>query len=163
MKTLIAYTTKHGTVEKAAHILKSKLPGEVHLVNLMKENAPELQEYDTVILGGSIYIGKIQGKLQSFVSINLPILLEKKIGLFICAGEKDKLVKDEELEKSFPQELFKHAIVKEIFGFEINLEALNSFERFLIKKIKGVKETTYNLSEEIIFDFDDKLTSRILH
>ena len=153
MKTLIIYSTKHGTAEKAASILKSKLSGEVHLVNIMNNHATALESYDTIILGGSIYVGKIQKKLSNFINSNLPLLLEKRIGLFICAAEKDEPLKEKELIAAFPPTLFDHAIAKEVFGFELNMDKLNFFEKLIMSKVKGVKTSIFELSEEKIYAF----------
>ncbi|MFZ5639495.1 MAG: flavodoxin domain-containing protein [Bacillota bacterium] len=87
MRSLIIYATKYGCAEKAATILKSKMNGDVFLVNVMKEKVPGLDQYDNVILGGSIYIGKIQKALIKYIKSNLPSLLQKRVGLFICAGD----------------------------------------------------------------------------
>lgn len=62
MKTIIIYTTKYGCAEKAAYLLRSKLGEGTEAVNLMHAKEPLLDKYDTVILGGSIYFGKIQKK-----------------------------------------------------------------------------------------------------
>ncbi len=104
MKTIIIYTTKYGGVKKAAEMLSSKLSGEVLQKNLTKEKAPALKEFDNVILGGSIYIGKIQKALTKYITANLAVLLQKKVGLFILAGEPDPL-RTRELENSFPDNM----------------------------------------------------------
>ena len=62
MKNLIVYATKHGTVKKCAEMLKVKLNGETVLANV-NEEVPDLDNFDNVILGGSIYIGKIQKRV----------------------------------------------------------------------------------------------------
>ena len=157
MKTIIIYATKHGTTEKAAHILKSKLTGEVHIVNIMLEPVTALEEYDTIILGGSIYVGKIQKKLSSFVNTNLPLLLEKRIGLFICAGEQDEALKEKELMTSFPPILFDHAVAKDVFGFEFGMDKLSFFEKLVMNRVKGVKTSIYELSEERIHAFAETM------
>lgn len=43
------------------------LQSDVKLVNLMKEKAPALEGYDRVIIGGSIYYGRIQKELPSIL------------------------------------------------------------------------------------------------
>lgn len=149
MKTLIVYTTKYGSVEQIANILKSKLQGEVALVNLKKEKAPNPDQFDCIILGGSIYIGKIQKAIAEYAQTNLPKLLNKRIGLFICAAEQDP-VRSQELENSFPAELFNHALVKEAVGYEISFDKANFMDKFLIRKVKGVKESCAEFSDEAI-------------
>lgn len=159
MKSIIIYSTKYGCTEKAAKILKSKLEGEVELRNIMKESISALDEYDNVILGGSIYIGKIQKKLTEYMEKNLQVLLKKRVGLFICAGETNEELAAKELEGAFPAELYKHALSREDFGFEINYEKLNFFEKFIMKKVKGVKENYFELKEETIEKFAKDLST----
>ncbi|MBU3112473.1 flavodoxin domain-containing protein [Clostridium lacusfryxellense] len=161
MKTLIVYSSKHGTAEKSANILKSKLTGDVDVVNIMLFPPTNLDKYDNIILGGSIYIGKVQKKLIDFITESLSTLLEKRIGLFLCAGEKDETLKTKELISAFPPVLFEHALVKDIFGFEIDINKLNFFEKFIMSKVKGVKTSVYELSEEKIYAFAERLKKTI--
>ncbi|MDF2605996.1 MAG: hypothetical protein K0S34_186 [Bacillales bacterium] len=157
MKTLIIYATKQGSSEGVAQLLKNKLNGEVILVNLLKEKVPAISEFDTVIIGGSIYAGKIQKKLSSFVKEYLPELLSKHVGLFICAAHFDPEVIKKELIESFPEELFNHAIAKDAFGYKIEREKLNFIEKAIVKKIMGITENTNKLSVESIENFARKI------
>ena len=151
MKTLIVYTTKRGTAEKAAMMLKNALGGNTTLVNLARDKAPELSGFDTVILGGSIYVGSIQKKLSEFAAANAQILQGKKLGLFICAGmEKEWAV---EMEKAFPQELRARAAAKDNFGYEFDFKKMNFLEKAAIGKIAGIKESVSKLSKEKIEAF----------
>lgn len=152
MKSLIIYATKYGCVEKAAKMLQSKMPGEVQLVNVGKEKVPSLQNYDTIILGGSIYIGKIQKKLTNYINNNLSTLLQKRIGLFICAGEPEP-VRSKELATAFPPELFNQALAKEVFGYEFDMEKINFLDKFIMRKVKGVTQSHFALSAENIDNF----------
>nr|WP_242847760.1 flavodoxin domain-containing protein [Fervidicella metallireducens] len=78
MKILIAYGTKYGCCEKCAKILSEKLNGTVDLFNLKKDENINLNEYDLVIVGGSIYAGKIRNEVMNFCRSNLDILKHKK-------------------------------------------------------------------------------------
>lgn len=150
---MIIYTTKHGSVGRAANILKSKIEGQVTLVNIMQEKAPSIEEYDYIILGGSIYAGKIQRKLSKFIASHLPLLLSKKVGLFICAAEQRVEEKEKELINAFPIELSQHALCKEIFGYEIHYEDMNFLEKKIISSVMGYQESQFKLSEEKIENF----------
>jgi menaquinone-dependent protoporphyrinogen oxidase len=134
-------------------ILKSMLTGEVKQINIMKENIPSLDDFDHVIIGGSIYVGKIQKKLSKIVDKNLSILLTKRIGLFICAGERKEEVREKELVDSFPNELLEHAICKDIFGYEIHFEKLNFLEKKMVAAVLGHKNSCRELSIEKIKRF----------
>ena len=152
MRTIIIYSTKYGSAGNAAEMLKANMDGEVRVVNIMQEEIPSLDDYDNIILGGSIYIGKIQKRLSKFVDKNLPILMKKTIGLFICAGEKEE-VRIKELESAFPVELYHHAICKEIFGYEIHYDKLNFLEKKMAGAVLGHKQNHSELSEEKIKAF----------
>ena len=153
MKTIIIYTTKYGTAEKSAKMLESKINGEVRLVNIMKDDAPQIDEYDNVILGGSIYVGRIQKEMTEYVTANLQSLLKKRTGLFICAGSPDMAAREKELDTSFPSELYNVAVCKEVFGSEICFNKLKFFEKFMMKAVKGDKNDSSDLSEEKINNF----------
>lgn len=66
MKTLIAYATKYGTTEKCANILAQKLSSEAELVNLKKARTIDLNQYDSVIIGGSVMMGRIRKEVKEF-------------------------------------------------------------------------------------------------
>lgn len=85
MKSLIIYKSKHGTTEKVANYIKDHMPGETSLLHLDKYTQKvSLKDYDTVIIGGSIYMGKIQDRIKAFCKEHEEELLKKHLGLFIC-------------------------------------------------------------------------------
>lgn len=149
MRSLIIYATKYGCVEKAATILKSKMDGDVSLANIANKKVPTLDDYDNVILGGSIYVGKIQKLLTNYIKANLPILLHKRVGLFICAGQPEP-VRTQELEQAFPAELYNHAAAKDVFGYEFRFDKLSFLDKLIMRKVAGVTQSISDLSEEKI-------------
>ena len=66
MNTLIVYSSKYGCTEKCAKLIKEKLNEEVDLVNLKNVKDIDIYKYNKVIIGGSIYIGKIQKSVTEF-------------------------------------------------------------------------------------------------
>lgn len=157
MGTIIVYATKHGTVEKAIGLLKEKMSVEIETYHVGKDQVPSLESYDTVIIGGSIYVGKVQNELVQFINENLDELLTKKVGLFLCAGHPDAEQLNKEMHDSFPEVLYNHAYAKEVFGYGFDFEKMNFLERLIIKKIQGVKESQYALSDEKISNFADAM------
>jgi menaquinone-dependent protoporphyrinogen oxidase len=148
MKTLIIYATKHGSAESCSKLLKNKLTGEVEVVNIKKDKVPDINSFDRVIIGGSIYAGRIQKEITSFCSINLNDLKKKKLGLFICGMNKNSI--ETELTSAFPQELLNSAVSKECFGGEFKLSDMNVLERFMVKVISKTDKDVSMLSEENI-------------
>lgn len=67
-------------------------------------NCPDPAKYDQVIVGGSVYAGKIRKPVTRFCSENIDTLKGKKLGLFIC-GMADGDGVRKQLESSFPKEL----------------------------------------------------------
>lgn len=156
MKNLIIYETKHGTVEHAVSLLADRLEGQTRTARISDGSIPPLDEYDTVILGGSIYFGKIQKALSTFMAKHTDELLQKRLGLFICGAHPDPAEREKELRDAFPEKLRKHALAKEVFGFQIHFQSLNRLEKSIAKSILRQKEDKEGLDEEAIASFAEK-------
>ncbi len=150
MKHLIVYTTKYGSVRKAVEMLEQNLKEDCTVVDIRRDELPEIADYDTISIGGSVYMGKLQKEIKNFMSDNLETLLTKRIGLFACAGEWKEPQRTKQFESLFPEKLWEHAEAKEIFGDEIYWEKVNLLEKIAMRLIKGVKESRSNLSPEAI-------------
>ncbi|GAA0737294.1 flavodoxin domain-containing protein [Clostridium oceanicum] len=153
MKSIIIYSTKYGSAEKASELLKENMVGEVELVNIMKQTVPDIKGYDNVILGGSVYIGKIQKKLTNYINENIDELLKKRIALFICSGSLDKKIIQKYIKELFNPKLYNKAICTDTFGYEICFEKMNFIEKFMMKKMKKSTESEYCLNKENIKRF----------
>lgn len=133
MNTLIVYATRYGCSESCAEIISEKLKGEVEIHNLKEGQALDLSQYEKIIIGGSIYVGKIQKEVREFCDKNLEVLKQKKVGLYVCGMLKEKA--DVELNENFPQELLKNTVAKEFFGGKFNFKKMNIFVKFIVKNI----------------------------
>lgn len=156
MKILIAYSTKHGCTEKCADRLKNMLTGEIELLNLKNSNTIDLNNYETIIIGGSIHAGQIQKRVKKFCLNKLNMLKEKKVGLYICCMKEGKDA-ETEFNEAFPEELINHASAIGIFGGEFNFEKMNFLERFIVKKIAKIDKSVSKIYEENITEFVDIL------
>ncbi len=83
-KYLIAYASRYGTVERAMAIIRDSL-GEATTCNLKKQSCPDLNNFDWIIIGGSIYAGRIQKEVKKFCQKNLSLLRQKK-SVFLSAA-----------------------------------------------------------------------------
>lgn len=134
MKTLVVYASKHGCAEKCVNLLKNKLHGEVVTANAAMEAVPDVATFDSVIIGGSIYAGRIQKEIKEFCTKNLDLLKQKKVGLFICGMLKgDKA--QEQLKGSFPAELVAASDAMECFGGEVQFHKMNFMEKLIMKMV----------------------------
>ncbi len=151
MSTLIAFASKYGFTKTCAEILGKKLEGKVDICDL-RRNHPDLTKYDKVIIGGSIYAGKIRKPVMSFCSDNQNTLKDKKTGFFICGMAKEDDAQ-KQLESSFPKELLATAAAKGFFGGECNYDKMNFIEKFIMKKITGSEQSQSRIAEENITRF----------
>ncbi|MFW6237892.1 MAG: flavodoxin domain-containing protein [Bacillota bacterium] len=161
MRTLVAFSTKYGTTEKAVEILAKHMKSEVDILDLRefpKEDGPNLGLYDAIAVGGSIYAGKIQREVRGFCLENLEYLLEKPLGLFICCafGEAEK-----QLEAAFSEKLLAHAAVRGYFGYQFNMQRMNFICRSIVRFVTGIKSTERALDKTSIKQFARKLEERV--
>ena len=159
MKTAIVYATTHGCTETCAQKLATRLSGDTDRFNLKEKPQISLANYDRVLIGGSIHAGRIQGSVRRFVSGNLPVLMQKRIGLFICCMEKGEKAK-QQFDQVFPAELRSHASAKDLFGGGFDFERMNFLQRALIKKIAKVDQSVNNIDEQAINRFAENMAKK---
>lgn len=156
MRTAIIYMSKHGCSRQAAQLLKERLSsGEIELIELKKKK-PVIEDYDCIVIGGSIHAGAIQKGIHDFCTQNLEILKSKKIGLYLCCMKEGKEAK-EQFENAFSEELRDHSSANGLFGGEFNFQKMNFIEKFLVKKIAKVDKSVSNLNKDAIYKFADVL------
>ncbi|MDF2699764.1 MAG: flavodoxin [Haloplasmataceae bacterium] len=147
MTTLILYASKYGCAEKCAKLLQAKLNGEAVLCNIKDAHQKDLSQFDIVIIGGSIYMGRIQKQIRYYCENNLNTLSKKKLGLFIICLKNGEEAQ-QELEVAFPKELFEIAIVKDYFGGEIIYKNLNFLERLMTNMVSKSKGANFPILDE---------------
>lgn len=151
MRTLIVYATKYGCTKKCAEMLKMHLSGDVTIVSV-KSNGIDIASYDAVVIGGSIYMMKIQSEITRFCKRYKKELLKKKLGIYACCYTPNGT--EGFFEKFFPVELLHHASCVTTFGGEMDYDKMNIVYRKLfqsLKKIdgfnKGFVEPSINVEE----------------
>lgn len=147
MKSVIVFATKYGSAEECALILKGKMKGDVTVSNCL--NVSNLSAYDNVIIGSSLYAGKMRPEMKSFCTDNLSKLKQKNIGIYICGFQKDPNDLTQ-IENVFPKELTGIAKSKEYFGGAINFEKMGFFEKIIMKNLTKLKESTKYVKDENI-------------
>lgn len=157
MKTLIIYATKYGCTEKCANILAKELGNDVKLVNIKFESNVDVTDYDTVIIGGSVYIGKIQKEISEFCKNNINKLKEKNIGLFICAMQEEMI--ETEINQNFLPELLIKAKSIKHFGGEFLLDKMGLMDKIIVKKVAKVTTNKSNILTENIKKFAIEIAS----
>ncbi|MEQ9310236.1 MAG: flavodoxin domain-containing protein [Balneolaceae bacterium] len=147
----------HGTTEKIVDRLSTLLGYNTStIINLKDQDVPDLNDYDTIIIGGSVYAGKIQKKIRNYCESNLDELLEKQLGLFMCYMDTENEV--QEFEQSFPNELITHAKAKGYFGGELDFNKMNFVEKFVAKRVIGVSKSVSRINSQAINHFAIQIT-----
>ena len=134
--TIIVYASRHGTTAEYAKSLLKLLDGNVDLCSLDERanSMPDMSDYDTIVVGGSIHYGKNSKLVTSFVKNNLELLRKKRLGLFVTSFfDGDKALK--QLNNAYPKELLDKAIVADFFDGELLFPKMNFFEKIVAKVV----------------------------
>ncbi len=152
MATLIAYATKHGITEKCAKELQKRLPAGAELCNL-KNGTPDLNKYDSVILGVSIYAGMPRKQVKAFAAKHGDILAKKKLGLFLCCMSDGEQAQ-KQLDAAYPAELRKAARAQGVLGGGFNVSDMGAFEKFIVKKVSGTEvKDSFHVRQDVMENF----------
>ncbi|TCI77059.1 flavodoxin [Exiguobacterium sp. SH0S1] len=147
MKTLIAYTSRYGTSEKVAHLLAARLSGNVHVQNLVDEPDVDWATVDHVIVGGSIRMGKVQDELTDWLKQSEVQLLERPLGLYLCAGTPTAAERQRELESAYGEHLRAHAYFVEVVGSGYDFERMGFLDKAIVRMMAKQTVSSLNLDE----------------
>lgn len=151
MKGIIIYKGKYGSTRQYAEWLGAELNLPVTASdNTSKE---QLAEYDFLVLGGAVYMGKIL--IHNWLKKNIGAMQGKKIFVFVVCGTPP--AKKAELEKykqaGVPAEIRNSAEVYYLPG-RMRLKDLSWFDRFMLKM--GARLTKDpEAKKEMLMEFDE--------
>jgi menaquinone-dependent protoporphyrinogen oxidase len=149
VKTLIAYRSKYGTTAACARTIAARIGSGAALADLADARDVSVSEYDTVLIGGSIYGGKIQRQVVTFAERNRGALLQKRVGLFLCClsqGEEALM----QLQSAFPDWLLAHSFARVLPGGEISYDKLTFFDRLLLRRLSHLAGDLKRLKPETL-------------
>lgn len=141
-KILVTYGTNYGSTKEIAEFITETIKEQNHAVDLYEvSRAPSnLDEYDTVIIGSGIQIGKWTKQAEAFLKKHQQTLKEKKTALFVSCGFVLYPEKHEESTQKFLKD------VAEKYGLEpVSLGFFGTCFDFTGKK--GIK---YNIMVNMI-------------
>jgi menaquinone-dependent protoporphyrinogen oxidase len=130
MRTLIIYASKYGVTAESAAKLQSMLDGETITADINNLPIPDLNDFDRVIIGSSVYVGQVNKKIKEFAAAHKQELLSKPLGIFICCGLPENI--EQHFTSAFSNKLLDHA-VKDSFGGELRLDKMKLGDRMLTK------------------------------
>lgn len=158
MKTLLVYESTHGCTGKCAVRLHGLLEVKPEIIRLRRTGRINVNNYNTVIIGGSIHAGTMQSRVRNFITSNLEKLIKKRVGLFVCCMEEGEKA-EEQFKNAFPEELRKRAVAKGIFGGEFDFDRMNFFQKTIVRKVKGVNESVSKIVDDEIVRFAESINS----
>ena len=162
MKIAILYISKHGTTEKIAKQIADALEKhECEVIDIKKHKHPDLEKFDYLILGSSIYAGKIQQSMNNFCHQHLSQLKPKVIGLFVCGMQPTEEQREQELIRAFPPELFERTTTKSFLGGEFLFEKMSIWERWIVRHISKVSNSISMINDNAVKQFIAKLQSHL--
>jgi menaquinone-dependent protoporphyrinogen oxidase len=122
LKTLIVYASTYGFTEDCVKTLCRQINGSTLAVNIIKTKDVNFDEFDTVVIGGSIYMGQIQKQVNDFCVLNIETLKQKNIALFLSCALTENF--EVNIKNSFPTDLIAKSFYKSHFGGELRLEKM---------------------------------------
>ena len=134
MKILIIYASKNGVAKKAAEKLSSELSAtnEISLFDI-NDNPPSPEDFDVVILGGSIRMTKLNKKLKAYLKEHINTISEKHSAFFICCG----IIRDFDDYKTteLPTKI-KFSLGVECFGGELKPDKVRGFDKLFTNMMR---------------------------
>lgn len=112
MSTIIIYVSKSGATKRCAETLAKNISGSV-LCDIQKDT-PQIDDFDTVIIGSGIRMGKIYKPMDRFIKKNLSLLISKSTAIFLCNYYSETFLKA--IENNIPKELSESVICIESLG-----------------------------------------------
>jgi menaquinone-dependent protoporphyrinogen oxidase len=87
MATLIIYASSGGNTRAVAEYIATKTNGKA--VDVGKIGSEDLSAYDTIVIGGRVWAGKIPKDLTEFVNKNKDVISQKKTAFYVCCMYND--------------------------------------------------------------------------
>lgn len=151
MKTLIAYASKYGTTRDCAARLKELLGPDTELADLNAAPKTDVSGYDRVVVGSSIYMGKLQKSARNFCKKNSAALQQKRVAFFVCGFSKMDEAR-QYMDRQIPEELLKGAEIGH-FGAEVRVDKAKSIDKFFLKKVEEDDSLHYAIDTAAIEAF----------
>lgn len=148
MKTAICYATNTGTTKECAELLKKQLSDAV-LCNIESEKIT-LSNYDCIVIGGCIRMGKLHKAASKFIADNKTILMEKKCAFYICNGFPEQT--EAFLVQNIDKELLSHSVCAATFGGKMDLDKLKGIEKFIAKAVGNTMKNDFAKIPQILPD-----------
>ena len=155
MKIMIVYSTHGGTTKTCADLLADKLR-EHHTVDFVdgrKENIPSPDNYDAVVVGSSIRMGRMNKKLRRYIKENRAILDNMPFGIYFCCGYTKQF--QEYVDIQFPKN-YEPTLGFHLFGGEMKPERYKGIDKFIMRCMRdAIKTQDFEEDERRLHDLPE--------
>jgi menaquinone-dependent protoporphyrinogen oxidase len=126
MNSLIVYGTRYGatasTSEEIAKVLREQ-GFDVKVVNAKEEKTKDISQYDLIVVGSGMQMGRWTGEAEDFLKKFRKELAQKKVAIFVSSmksvpereGKKDELEKARKID--LDDKIVKHGLHPVAIGF----------------------------------------------
>jgi menaquinone-dependent protoporphyrinogen oxidase len=97
-KALVVYGTRYGATANTSEVIADTLRQvgyEVKIVDAKKEKVQSISEFDLIIVGSGIQMGKWTSEPENFIKKHQKELANKKLALFVSCGRANPLSEGE--------------------------------------------------------------------
>ena len=151
MKGIIVYKGKYGATAQYANWLSEELDFPVSAAQDIFDR--DLRPYDVVIIGTSVYIGKL--KITHWLKENMESLQRKKLFLFLVAGTppEEKVKLEPYIQAGVPSKLLANCSVFFLPG-RLCIKNLSWKDRFMLKMGARLAKDR-QAKENMLTDYDN--------
>lgn len=128
----VIYKSKYGTTKKYAGWIALRLDADLY--ELSDVRSKDLDNYDTIIYGGPLYVGKIKG--INFIIDNYEKISNKNIIVFTIGMESDNEKSRDSIIKGNFEENISQNIKLYHFKGAFNYQELNFIDKILMRFMK---------------------------
>lgn len=144
MSTLILYSSKYGTAQRFAQTVSENMKTPV-TVSDIESFSGKIEDFDTVVMGSCIYMGKIRKPLKKFIVNNLEILKKRKLVFFAAGGVEKEYINT--IMKEIPSDLTVLNPSIHYAGHVFDFTKMNFFERLVARALK-IKKSEDHFRED---------------
>jgi menaquinone-dependent protoporphyrinogen oxidase len=169
-KALIVYGTRYGATANTSEVIADTLRQEgyeVKIVDAKKEKVQSISEFDLIIVGSGIQMGKWTKEPEDFLKKYQNELSKKKLALFVSCGGANPLSEGEQKNKELEDAKRKYLEDKSV-EYKVNPVALgffggcydfNKMSWFFRKTLSSIKpkldSAGYKESKSGVYDLRD--------
>jgi len=144
MKTLVVYDSRHGFTKRCLDLLSTEVPG-TELWPVRRKGTPEWKNFDAVVFGGPVYLGRWSPRLVRFLATQASALAAgpKLAGFVVSLSPRAAALGY--FDRGLPPALAGKVGPVACFGGAIVWNDLAWWEKFLLKRFRGIETDASNL------------------